>query len=101
MEKNTKRTVVEMAHASSLGIVMVISIFGCLLIGAYLDRKFQTTTNVFTVFFLTIGIIAGFRNIYIFLRRLLAQEKRESDQAKEVKKPGNDRPRKRPALKKD
>ncbi|MCK9229400.1 MAG: AtpZ/AtpI family protein [Syntrophales bacterium] len=101
MEKNTKRTIVEMAHASSLGIVMVLSIFGCLLLGAYLDRKFQTTTNVFTVFFLIIGIIAGFRNIYIFLKRLLAQEQRESEQAKEVKKPKNVRPRKRPSFEKD
>lgn len=101
MDKNTKRTIVEMAHASSLGIAMVISIFGCLLLGAYLDRKFQTTTNVFTVFFLIIGIIAGFRNIYSFLRRLIAQEKRESGQANEVRKPGNDRTGKRPALKKD
>lgn len=101
MEKKTKKTIIDMTYASSLGIIMVISIFGCLLIGAYLDRKFQTTTNVFTVLFLVIGIIAGFRNIYLFIRRLLEQEKREALEAKKAGKSGNDDGTKRPPAEKN
>ncbi len=79
-----------MMHASSLGLVMVVCIFGCLLIGVYLDRKFETTTNVFTMLFLVIGLIAGFRNIYTFIKKLLEDEKRADREAQRARKLRND-----------
>lgn len=95
MEKNTRQKVMEMAYASSLGIAMAISVFGCLLIGAYLDRKFQTTANVFTVLFLVIGILAGFWNFYVFIKQLLDKEKRETSVAKKSKEALDNEKRKR------
>ncbi len=74
MENNKKRRFFEMAYASSLGIAMAIAIFGCLLIGTYLDRKFNTGNNVFTALFLVIGILAGFRNFYVFIKRFFDEE---------------------------
>lgn len=91
----------DMTHASSLGLFMAISIFGCLLIGAYLDRKFQTTTNVFTVLFLVVGLIAGFRNIYIFIRKLLDEEKRADLEARRARKLKKDAGRTGSSSKKD
>ena len=55
MDKETKNYAIQMAYASSIGIAMVLAIFGCLLLGVYLDRKFDSG-NVFSVVFLFIGI---------------------------------------------
>ncbi|NLA41047.1 MAG: AtpZ/AtpI family protein [Smithella sp.] len=62
-----------MAYASSIGIAMVLAIFGCLLLGSYLDRKFDSG-YAFTVVFLVIGISAGFRNIYVLIKRNFTDE---------------------------
>ena len=74
MAKKAK-TAFEMAYAASLGIAMVIAIFGCLLIGVYLDRKLGTK-NIFTPVLLIIGIGAGFRNFYVFIKRFFPEETR-------------------------
>lgn len=68
MDSETKKLSIQMAYASSIGIAMVLAIFGCLLLGSYLDRKFDSG-QVFTIVFLLIGISAGFRNIYIVIKR--------------------------------
>ncbi|PKN76633.1 MAG: F0F1 ATP synthase subunit [Deltaproteobacteria bacterium HGW-Deltaproteobacteria-10] len=62
-----------MAFASSIGIAMVLAIFGCLLLGVYLDRKFDSG-NVFTLMLLVIGIGAGFRNLYVLIKRNFPNE---------------------------
>jgi len=68
MDSETKKLGIQMALASSIGIAMVLAIFGCLLLGSYLDRKFDSG-HVFTIVFLLIGISAGFRNIYVLIKR--------------------------------
>jgi len=67
MDKETRKYAMQMAFASSIGIAMVLAIFGCLLLGVYLDRKFDSG-HVFSVIFLLIGIAAGFRNIYVLIK---------------------------------
>jgi ATP synthase protein I len=68
MDNETKKLSIQMAYASSIGIAMVLAIFGCLLLGSYLDRKFDSG-HVFTIVFLLIGISAGFRNIYALIQK--------------------------------
>ena len=68
MDSETKKLSIQMAYASSIGIAMVLAIFGCLLLGTYLDRKFDSG-HVFTIVFLLIGISAGFRNIYVLIQK--------------------------------
>jgi len=68
MDNETKKLSIQMAYASSIGIAMVLAIFGCLLLGSYLDRKFDSG-HVFTIVFLLIGISAGFRNIFVLIQR--------------------------------
>ena len=68
MDNETKKLSIQMAYASSIGIAMVLAIFGCLLLGSYLDRKFDSG-HVFTIVFLLIGISAGFRNIYVLIQK--------------------------------
>jgi len=73
MDQETKKSAMQMAYASSIGIAMVVSIFGCLLLGSYLDRKFDSG-NVFAVIFLIIGISAGFRNIYVLIKKYFTDD---------------------------
>jgi len=68
MDQEIKKNAMQMAYASSIGIAMVLAIFGCLLLGSYLDRKFDSG-NVFSIVFLFIGIAAGFRNIYVLIKK--------------------------------
>ncbi len=68
MKKETKRSLRELAYYSSLGFSVALSIFIGLAVGIYLDRRFATSPWC-TLIFLVIGIIAGFRNIAIVIRK--------------------------------
>ena len=73
MNNDIRNSALQMAYASSIGIAMVLAIFGCLLLGVYLDRKFDSG-NVFTLLLLVIGIGAGFRNLYVLIKRNFPDE---------------------------
>ena len=73
MDKETKQSAIQMAYASSVGIAMVLAIFGCLFLGTWLDRKLGTAPY-FTLLFLLIGIVAGFRNLYVLIRKYFRDE---------------------------
>ena len=75
-----KKTAFQMGYAASLGIAMVIAIFGCLMIGVYLDKKLGTS-NIFTPLFLLIGIGAGFRNFYLFIKSTFPDKEKSPDEA--------------------
>ena len=94
MDKETKNYAMQMAYASSIGIAMVLAIFGCLLLGVYLDRKFDSG-HVFTFLLLLIGIAAGFRNVYVLIK------KNFSDEKPIIKSLKSEQHRKRPAPKKN
>ena len=68
MDKEAKKSAIRMAYASSIGISMALAIFGCFFLGTWLDRKLGTEPY-FTLLFLLIGIAAGFRNIYVLMKR--------------------------------
>ena len=68
MKKDTKRALRELAYYSSLGLSVSLSIFIGLAVGIYLDRRFETSPWC-TLVFLLLGIIAGFRNIAITIRK--------------------------------
>jgi len=70
VDKETKKAAIQMAYASSIGISMVIAIFGCLFLGVWLDRKLGTDPYL-TLLFLLMGIVAGFRNMVFLIKRSL------------------------------
>ncbi len=59
-DKSDKQSLVQLAYASTIGIAMVLTIFGGLYFGAWLDRKLGTGHNYFMFLFLAIGVIVGF-----------------------------------------
>ena len=68
MKKETRLAYKELAYFSSLGISVALAIFIGLGIGVWLDRKFGTSPWL-TLIFLAFGIIAGFRNIALVIKR--------------------------------
>jgi ATP synthase protein I len=53
---------------ASMGIALVVTTFLGLVVGLYLDRVFGTQPWLMIVF-LILGIAAGFRNIYVTIKR--------------------------------
>lgn len=68
MQEETKKYVRLLALVSSMGISMGLSLVIGLAIGYYLD-KWLNTQPVFFFIFLIFGIVAGFRNVYIIMKR--------------------------------
>ncbi len=52
-----------------MGIEMVVSTFIGLGIGLYLDGLFETKPWL-TIFFLIVGIAAGFKNIFLEIKKI-------------------------------
>jgi ATP synthase protein I len=64
--------------ASSLGIAMAAAILIGLFIGYQLD-KWLETSPWFTLIFLVLGIISGFRNIFILSNRAMKDDSDQHD----------------------
>lgn len=74
MKEDDKKLVKQLFHVSSIGFSLVLAIFIGLVAGIFIDRKFGTAPW-FTLIFLILGIIAGFRNVfYIFKKYGLGDE---------------------------
>jgi ATP synthase protein I len=68
VKRETRRYLKELAYFSSIGLSMALSIFIGLAIGVYLDRRFGTTPWL-TLLFLGFGILAGYRNIGLAIKK--------------------------------
>ena len=69
MKKETQGLIGQLGKLSIIGIQMVVSTFIGLGIGLYLDDKFETSPWL-TIFFLIIGIAAGFKNIFTEIKKI-------------------------------
>jgi ATP synthase protein I len=74
MDKDTRKAAIQLAYASSIGIAMLLFIFGSLYLGVYLDREFGTGYKL-TILLLIIGIVAGFWNVYGLIKKFSWDEK--------------------------
>jgi ATP synthase protein I len=68
VKRETRRYLKELAFFSSIGLSVALSIFIGLAIGVYLDRRF-TTSPWLTLLFLGFGILAGYRNIGLAIKK--------------------------------
>jgi len=73
MEKGSKKQYTQMAYASSIGIGMVLAVFGGLFAGHWLDNKLGTTP-FFTFILLLMGVVAGFRSLYRLIKTYFKDE---------------------------
>ncbi|MBE9523152.1 MAG: AtpZ/AtpI family protein [Proteobacteria bacterium] len=68
MKKETKKQFRELWYYSSLSFSIALAILIGLAIGLWLDTRYDTSPW-FTLIFLGLGIIAGFRNIYLAIEK--------------------------------
>jgi ATP synthase protein I len=68
VKKETRNYIKLLALVSTMGISMVLAIVIAIAIGYYLDKWLQTGP-VFFLIFMILGIVAGFRNIYVIMKR--------------------------------
>lgn len=66
-----------LALISQFGINMLVPIFLCSFVGMFIDRKAGTSYWMVLLFF--VGALAGFRNVYIFARRIYKEKDTEGD----------------------
>ena len=85
VKEDNKKLVKQLFHASSIGLSLVFAIVIGLVAGLFIDRKIGTAPW-FTLIFLILGIIAGFRNVfYIFKKYGLGDEQNyEKDDSKKT-----------------
>lgn len=74
MDKESKKAYTQMAYASSVGIGMVLAVFGGLFLGNMLDNKLGTSP-FFTFLLLLMGVVAGFRSLYNLIKKYFKDEK--------------------------
>ncbi len=76
MDEEKRQLFKSLGFLSSIGISLVISMLIGLAMGFYLDQWLDTRP-MFTLIMLLIGIIAGFRNVYILTTRELKRQQLE------------------------
>ena len=64
--KHRKSVYTTFALISQLGISMIVPVFLCTFAGMKLDEKFSTS---FTIPLIIIGVLAGFRNVYVLVKQ--------------------------------
>jgi len=69
VKEESKQYIKLLAMVSSMGISMGLAIVIGVLIGYHLDKWLKTSPYFFLIFMI-FGIVAGFRNIFIIMKRV-------------------------------
>jgi ATP synthase protein I len=69
MKKDTKKLFGELWYYSSLSFSIALSVVIGLGIGYWLDTRVFNSSPWFTLIFIVLGVIAGFRNIYLAMKK--------------------------------
>ncbi len=80
MAEDKRQLYKSLGFLSSVGISLVVSILIGLAMGVYLDRWLDTRP-LFTLVMLLIGVLSGFRNVYILTTRELKRQELEDGNA--------------------
>jgi ATP synthase protein I len=70
VQGETKKYIKLLAMVSTMGLSMALAIVIGILIGYYLDKWLNTKYPWFFLIFMILGIVAGFRNIYVIMKRM-------------------------------
>ncbi len=87
MAEDKRQLYKSLGFLSSVGIALVVSILIGLGMGVYLDRWLDTRP-LFTLIMLLIGVISGFRNVYILTNRELKRQEYEDRAERDDNPPG-------------
>ncbi len=81
VDNDKKKFYKSLGVLSSIGLSVVLAIAIGVLIGRWLDGLFGTAPLFFFIF-LFIGIVAGFRNIFVIVARELRKDEHGEDNGK-------------------
>ncbi|MBF0531165.1 MAG: AtpZ/AtpI family protein [Deltaproteobacteria bacterium] len=76
MKEDTREYIRLLAYASTMGISVVLATIIGFFIGYYLLDQWLGTKPLFTIIFLLVGIVAGFRNMYVIGMKLKNKDKK-------------------------
>lgn len=62
---------------TQIGFLMAIPIIGCILLGNYLDERFNTGV-LFLIVFTILGALTAFRNLYVIAMNSSKKRKKDS-----------------------
>lgn len=62
---------------TQFGINMIVPIFLCTALGAFLDKKLELSFLTIVLFF--VGALAGFRNCYIMAKKIYESDDKKHD----------------------
>lgn len=79
MSEDRRQLFKTLGFMSSVGIAMVAATFIGLAMGIYLD-KWLDTSPWFTLILLFLGIVSGFRNIFVLTHRELKRQREEDEE---------------------
>lgn len=65
---------------TQFGLNMLVPIFICAFVGAFLDKKLGT--SFFMVIFFFVGAVAGFRNIFLFAKKIYDDKEKPHEKTK-------------------
>ncbi len=68
MDKKMRKWVGDLAYFASIGFSVALSVFIGLAVGLYLDKQFESAPWMMVIFLL-LGIVAGFRNIALAIKK--------------------------------
>lgn len=68
---------------TQFGLNMLVPICICLVLGIFIDRKLGT--SFFAIIFFFIGALAGFRNIFLFAKKIYEDKEKPDEKAKRRK----------------
>lgn len=78
--KNVYRSLVMITQFS---LYMLVPIFLCLFFGIFIDKKLGT--SFFSIIMFFIGALAGFRNIFLFARKIYEDKEKADEKTKRNK----------------
>ncbi len=84
IKESTREYLLQLARVSSMGLAMVIATVLGLAAGYVVDRYFGTQPWGFFIG-LGMGIVAGFRNLYVLYKRTEASQERMDKEKKQGK----------------
>ena len=75
-----------LSHAGTIGLHMVSGVAVGTIIGWLLDKWLETSPWL-TGIFLIVGIVAGFKNVYVDTKKLVASQKEEDEKRASSQRP--------------
>lgn len=78
--KNVYRSLVMITQ---FGLNMLVPIGICSFLGIFLDKKLDT--SFFVIIFFFIGALAGFRNVFLFARRIYEDKEKPDEKTRRGK----------------